>query len=140
MQDPLSSALRIGASGLEAQSKRMRVVTENLANAQSTGKTPGADPYTRKVVTFENELDETIGANVVKVGSIERHRSPYRLEHNPGHPAADKNGYVKLPNVDIMAEVADMHEANRSYEANLQAIKQAREMIAMTIDMLRTGS
>ena len=140
MHDPLSNALRIGASGLEVQSKRLRVVTENLANAQSTGKSPGADPYTRKVVTFENELDETIGANVVKIASIERHNSPYRLEYNPGHPAADQKGYVKLPNVDIMAEVADMHEANRSYEANLQAIKQARDMIAMTIDMLRNGS
>jgi flagellar basal-body rod protein FlgC len=139
MQDPLQSALRIGASGLEAQSKRLRVVTENLANAQSTGKTPGADPYTRKVVTFENELDEAMDANVVKVASIERHRSPYRLEHNPGHPAADQNGYVKLPNVDIISEVADIQEANRSYEANLQVIKQAREMISMTIDMMRNG-
>ena len=139
MQDPLQTALRIGASGLEAQSRRLRVVTENLANAQSTGKTPGSDPYTRKVITFENELDEAMDANVVKVASIERHRSPYRLEHNPGHPAADQNGYVKMPNVDIMAEVADMHEANRSYEANLQVIKQAREMISMTIDMMRNG-
>jgi len=139
MQDPLQTALRIGAWGLEAQSRRLRVVTENLANAQSTGKTPGSDPYTRKVVTFENELDEAMDANVVKVASIERHRSPYRLEHNPGHPAADQNGYVKMPNVDIMAEVADMHEANRSYEANLQVIKQAREMISMTIDMMRNG-
>ena len=139
MQDPLSSALRIGASGLEAQSKRMRVVTENLANAQSTGKTAGADPYTRKVVTFENELDEASGTSLVKVGSVERHSSPFRIEHNPSHPAADKDGNVKLPNVDIMTEVADMREANRSYEANLQAIKQARDMIAMTIDMLRSG-
>jgi flagellar basal-body rod protein FlgC len=139
MQDPLQTALRIGASGLEAQSRRLRVVTENLANAQSTGKTPGSDPYTRKVITFENELDEAMDANVVKVASIERHRSPYRLEHNPGHPAADQNGYVKMPNVDIMAEVADVHEANRSYEANLQVIKQAREMISMTIDMMRNG-
>lgn len=139
MQDPLSSALRIGASGLEAQSKRMRVVTENLANAQSTAKTPGADPYTRKVVTFENELDEASGANLVKVAGVERYSSPYRIEHIPGHPAADKDGNVKLPNVDIMTEVADMREANRSYEANLQAIKQARDMIAMTIDMLRSS-
>lgn len=139
MQDALQAALRIGASGLEAQSKRLRVVTENLANAQSTGKAPGADPYTRKFVTFENELDEATGANVVKVASIERHRSPYRVEHNPGHPAADQNGYVKLPNVDVIAEVADMHEANRSYEANLQVIKQARDMISMTIDMMRNG-
>ena len=140
MLDPLSSALRIGASGLEVQSQRMRVVTENLANAQSTGKTPGADPYSRKYVTFESELDEATGANIVKVGSVEQHRSPFRLEHNPGHPAADQNGYVKMPNVDVMAEVADMHEANRSYEANLQVIKQAREMISLTIDMLRSGS
>jgi flagellar basal-body rod protein FlgC len=139
MLDPLSSALRISAAGLEAQSQRLRVVTENLANAQSTGKTPGADPYTRKVVTFESELDETTGADLVKVGSIERHRSPYRLEHNPGHPAADQNGYVKMPNVDVIAEVADMQEANRSYEANLQVIKQARDMITMTIDMMRNG-
>ena len=140
MIDPLTASLRVAAAGLEAQSARMRVVSENLANAQSTGKTPGADPYTRKYVTFENELDEAIGANIVKVGSVERHRSPYRLEHNPGHPAADQNGYVKLPNVDVMAEVADMHEANRSYEANLQVIKQAREMISMTIDMMRSNS
>ncbi len=137
MLDPLQAALKVGASGLEAQSKRLRVVTENLANAQSTAKTPGGDPYTRKVVTFENEVDEAIGANLVKVASIERHRAPYRLEHDPNHPAADANGYVKLPNVDIITEVADMREANRSYEANLQVIKQAREMIAMTIDLLR---
>lgn len=137
MSDPLQASLKISASGLEAQAKRMRVVTENLANAQSTAKTPGGDPYARKVVTFESEVDEAAGANVVKVASIERQRSPFRVEHNPGHPAADANGYVKLPNVDIMTEVADMHEANRSYEANLQVIKQAREMISMTIDLLR---
>jgi flagellar basal-body rod protein FlgC len=139
MHDPLQAALRVGASGLEAQSKRLRVVTENMANAQSTAKTPGGDPYTRRVVTFENEVDEAIGANLVKVASIERHRAPYRVEHDPSHPAADANGYVKLPNVDIMAEVADMREAGRSYEANLQVIKQAREMIAMTIDLLRNN-
>lgn len=139
MYDPLQVALKVGASGLEAQSKRLRVVTENLANAQSTASTPGGDPYTRKVVTFENEIDDALGASLVKVGSIERHRTPYRIEHNPSHPAADANGYVKLPNVDVMSEVADMHEANRSYEANLQVIKQARELIAMTIDLLRSN-
>lgn len=138
MQDPLNAALKISASGLEVQSKRVRVVTENLANVQSTAKAPGGDPYTRRVVTFESELDEAVGANLVKVASIERHRSPYRVEHIPGHPAADANGYVKMPNVDVLAEVADMQEANRSYEANLQVVKQAREMIAMTIDLLRS--
>jgi flagellar basal-body rod protein FlgC len=135
--DPLQASLKVGASGLEAQSKRLRVLSENLANAQSTGKTPGADPYTRKTISFESELDEATGTSFVKVSGIDRHRSPYRIEHNPGHPAADAKGFVKLPNVDIMVEIADVREANRSYEANLQVIKQAREMIAMTIDLLR---
>ncbi|HJZ44844.1 MAG TPA: flagellar basal body rod protein FlgC [Hyphomicrobiaceae bacterium] len=139
MFDPLQVTLKIGASGLEAQSKRLRVVSENLANAQSTGRAPGADPYTRKTISFESEVDDAMGANLVKVAGIDRHRSPYRVEHNPGHPAADANGYVKLPNVDVLVEVADMREANRSFEANLQVIKQAREMISMTIDLLRSG-
>lgn len=137
--DPLQASLKIGASGLEAQSRRLRVLSENLANAQSTGKTPGADPYTRKTVSFESELDEASGTSLVKVAGIDRHRSAFRVEHNPGHPAADAAGFVKLPNVDIMVEMADMREANRSYEANLQVIKQAREMISMTIDLLRSG-
>jgi flagellar basal-body rod protein FlgC len=138
MYDPLQVTLKIGASGLEAQSKRLRVVSENLANAQSTGRMPGADPYTRKTISFESEVDDAMGGSLVKVAGIDRHHSPYRIEHNPGHPAADANGFVKLPNVDVMVEVADMREANRSFEANLQVIKQAREMIAMTIDLLRS--
>jgi flagellar basal-body rod protein FlgC len=136
--DPLQAALKIGASGLEAQSKRLRVVAENLANAQSTGRTAGSDPYTRKAISFESEIDEATGVNTVKVAGIDRHRAAFRTEHNPSHPAADANGFVKLPNVDIMVEVADMREANRSFEANLQVIKQAREMISMTIDLLRS--
>jgi flagellar basal-body rod protein FlgC len=138
--DPLQASLKIGASGLEAQSRRLRVLSENLANANSTGKTPGADPYARKTVSFESAVDEAEGTNLVKVSGIERHRAPFRIEHNPGHPAADAKGFVKLPNVDIMVEVTDMREANRSYEANLQVIKQAREMISMTIDLLRSNS
>jgi flagellar basal-body rod protein FlgC len=124
---------------LEAQSKRLRIISENLANANSTGKTPGADPYARKTISFESELDEAAGVSMVKVASIDRHRSPFRIEHNPSHPAADAKGFVKMPNVDIMVEIADMREANRSFEANLQVIKQAREMISMTIDLLRNS-
>jgi flagellar basal-body rod protein FlgC len=139
MFDPLQMTLKIGASGLEAQSKRLRVISENLANAQSTGKTPGSAPYSRKVISFEAELDEAAGGNLVKVSGIDSFHTPFRMEHNPGHPAADANGYVKLPNVDVLIEVADMREANRSYEANLQMLKQARDMIAMTIDMLRSS-
>jgi flagellar basal-body rod protein FlgC len=137
MLDPIQAALRVGASGLEAQSRRLRVIAENMANAQSTGRTPGADPYARRVITFESELDEAAGANLVRVGGIDRQRTPFRVEHMPGHPAADANGYVRLPNVDLVVEAADMREANRSYEANLQAIRQAREMITLTLDLLR---
>ena len=140
MSIPLQASLKIGASGLEAQSRRLRVLSENLANAQSTGNTPGADPYARKVISFESRARRGAGANLVKVAGIDRSpRAVLRIEHNPGHPAADAKGFVKLPNVDILVEVTDMREANRSYEANLQVIKQAREMISMTIDLLRNA-
>jgi len=139
MIDPLQVSLKIAASGLEAQSKRVRIVSENLANAQSTGNTPGADPYTRKTISFETEVDRITGANLVRVESIDFDRSPYRIEHDPGHPTADTSDYVKLPNVNMLVEMADMREANRSYEANLQVIKQAREMLSMTIDLLRNS-
>ena len=138
MSDPLQVTMKVAASGLQAQSDRVRVVSENMANAQSTAKTAGADPYTRKTVSFESEIDRLTGANLVKIESVDFDRSPFRLEHDPGHPAADEAGYVKLPNVNLLIEMADMREANRSYEANLQVIKQAREMISMTIDLLRS--
>ena len=138
MSDPLVSTLRIGGSGLQAQSLRLRIIAENMANAHSTGRTPGSDPYSRKVITFESELDDAAAANLVRVAGIERHRAPFRTEHMPGHPAADAQGYVRMPNVDLVVEAADMREANRSYEANLQSIKQARDMINMTLDLLRS--
>jgi flagellar basal-body rod protein FlgC len=135
--DPLSSALRIASSGMSAQSQRMRVVSENLANAQSTGSTPGADAYRRKTITFAAELDRAGGGQLVAVNGISRDQKDFPLEFMPGHEAADAAGYVKLPNVNVLVEMADMSEANRSYEANLQVIKQARELISMTIDLMR---
>ena len=138
MSDPLASALKVAASGLSAQSTRLRVVAENMANAQSTGNTPGADPYTRKTITFASELDRSSGVDTVRVSDIGQDRSPYVVEFDPSHPAADQKGYVKLPNVNVLVEMADMREANRSYEADLQVIKQARELINMTIDLLRS--
>jgi flagellar basal-body rod protein FlgC len=138
VSDPLQVTLRVAASGLEAQSRRLTVVSQNLANAEATGQTPGADPYTRRTISFESAFDQAMGANLVRVDGIDLDRAPYRVEHNPGHPAADANGYVKLPNVNMLVEMADMREANRSYMANLQVIRQARELISMTIDLLRS--
>jgi flagellar basal-body rod protein FlgC len=135
--DALVAALKIAGAGLEAQSTRLRVTSENLANAQSTGSTPGADPYTRKTITFESELDRAAHISLVRAGDIGVDHTAYPMDYDPGHPAADANGYVKLPNVDMLIEMADMREANRSYEANLQIVKQARQMISMTLDLLR---
>ena len=138
MADPMQVAIKVAASGLEAQSRRMLVVSENLANASSTGSTPGANPYTRKTVSFESALDDASGAKLVQVDSVETDNRPYRIEYDPSHPAADADGNVKLPNVDMLVELADMRESNRSYEANLQVVKQARSLISMTIDLLRS--
>jgi flagellar basal-body rod protein FlgC len=139
MIDPLEAAIDVATSGLEAHSTRMRVISENLANAESTAATPGANPYTRKTVSFEDEMDQTTGVDLVKVRSVGYDRSPYRIEYDPGNPAADKSGFVKLPNVNLITEVADMREANRSYSANIQVVKQARELFSMTVDLMRNS-
>lgn len=136
--DPLISSLKVAASGLGAQSERLRVVSENLANAQSTGNFPGADPYQRKTITFSAELDRVSGARMVEISSIANDKTAFPTEFQPGHEAADDLGYVKMPNVNVLVEMADMREANRGYEANLQSIKQARDLISMTIDLLRS--
>jgi flagellar basal-body rod protein FlgC len=135
--DPLLSVMRTAASGLHSQSTRLKVVSENLANTEATGNLPGADPYRRKMVTFEQSLDEVTGATLVKVNRVIRDMDPFEKEYRPGHPAADATGYVKLPNVNMMVEMADMREASRSYEANLQMIRQAREMTSLIVDLLK---
>jgi flagellar basal-body rod protein FlgC len=136
--DPLVSSLRVAGSGLETQSARLRIVAENIANAQSTGTIAGADPYARKTITFESEFDRASGDHIVAIKAVGTDATPFRLEHLPGNPAADEKGDVKMPNVDLLFEMADMREANRSYEANLQVVKQTREMISQTIDLMRT--
>jgi flagellar basal-body rod protein FlgC len=135
--DALSTALKVAATGLTAQSERLRVVSENLANAQSTGETPGSDPYRRKTISFAAELDRSNGTAFVEIAAIGRDESTFPIEYQPGNEAANEAGYVKMPNVNVLLEMSDMREANRSYEANLQVIKQARELISMTIDLLR---
>lgn len=138
MIDGLKAASRIAGSGLAAQSVRLRVVSENLANANSTGQTPGAEPYQRKTVTFKGEMNRALGVELVKMDRLGKDKSPFRLEFEPGHPAADESGFVKLPNVRMMIEMADLREANRSYEANLAVIRQTRELTRMTLDLLRS--
>jgi flagellar basal-body rod protein FlgC len=138
--DPLLAASRIAQSGLLAQSERLRVVAENLANASSTARAAGGDPYARKTISFRSEFDDLVGQEMVQVSNIGRDGSPFRVEYEPGHPAADANGYVKYPNVEPMLELADMREANRSYLANLQVIKNAREAVNSMLDLLRGAS
>ncbi|SIQ02721.1 flagellar basal-body rod protein FlgC [Rhizobium sp. RU35A] len=137
--DPLSAASKIASSGLEAQATRLRIVSENIANARSTGDTPGADPYRRKTITFGAELDKASGAEVVGVKKLGTDQSKFIEEYDPGNPAADERGMVKMPNVNMLIEMADMREANRTYDANLQTIKQTRELVSATIDLLKAS-
>lgn len=137
MKDALNASLAISGSGLAAQSKRLRVITENVANAETTARTPDGDPYRRKTVSFASVLDLKSGLSTVAVDQVGHDFSPFRVEYDPSNPAAGTDGMVKLPNVELLVEMADMREAVRAYEANLQTFKQARQLVAMTIDMLR---
>jgi flagellar basal-body rod protein FlgC len=129
--------ISVAASGLKAQSGRMRVIAENLANADSTARTPGGDPYRRKVPTFTNTFNRELEAHVVQLGRIRTDQSEFRTRFDPGHPAADEKGEVKLPNVSSLVEQMDMREAQRSYEANLNLVSATRRMISRTIEILR---
>lgn len=129
--------LSVAASGMKAQSGRMRVISENIANADSTATKPGADPYRRRVPTFQRHFDQALGANVVDLGRVAPDRTPFRTKFDPGNPAADLKGEVKLPNVNPLIETMDMREAQRSYEANLNLVTATRRMISRTLDILR---
>ena len=130
-------SMGIATSGLRAQAGRMRVISENIANADSTAQTPGGDPYRRKVISFKSELDRASGVNLVKAQKPTEDRSDFELKYDPGHPAANSDGYVKMPNVKTVIEMADMREAQRTYEANLNTVDTAKQMINRTIDLLR---
>jgi len=130
-------SMAIAASGLRAQSGRMRVISENIANSESTAQRPGADPYRRKIPTFSSEMDRTLDAKVMTMGKVRPDPAAFRVKYEPGHPAADQAGYVKYPNVNALIEMTDMREAQRSYEANINVIGATRRMIQRTIDLLR---
>ena len=130
-------SMAIATSGLRAQAGRMRVISENIANADSTSATAGGDPYRRKVPTFSSALDRTLDAQVVTLGRIRPDPSAFRVKHDPGNPAADASGDVKYPNINSMVEMTDMRDAQRSYEANLNIISATRRMIQRTLDILK---
>ncbi len=129
--------MSIAASGLRAQAGRMRIISENIANADSTPATPDANPYRRKVPTFNSELDRSLEARVVSMGRVDTDKSAFRLKYEPGHPSADANGNVKYPNVNSLVEMTDMREAQRSYEANINVISATRRMLQRTLDILK---
>lgn len=135
--DELSKSTQIAVSGMKVQSQRLRVVSENLANADSTAQTPDGLPYRRKVVTFKNELDRHTGINSVKVDKVRTDTSDFQRRYDPKHPAADREGYVLAPNVNPLIELMDMREAQRSYEANMNVISTSRSLLSRTVDMLR---
>ena len=132
-----NSSLRIAATGFHAQTARMRVIAENLANADSAGKAPGDEPYRRRVPTFQTAFDAEVGGNVVEVGKLAYDMSDFTSRYEPGHPAADDRGYVQYPNVNTLVESMDMREAQRTYEANLNVVTVTRQMLGRTLDILR---
>jgi flagellar basal-body rod protein FlgC len=131
------SSLRIAATGLHAQNARMRIIAENLANADSAGKTPTDKPYQRRIPTFQAVMDAEAGGEIVKIGKTAVDTSDFQERYEPGHPAADSRGYVKYPNVDPLVEAMDMREAQRTYEANLNVVTTTRQMLARTLDILK---
>ncbi|WP_313535320.1 flagellar basal body rod protein FlgC [Sphingomonas sp.] len=133
----LDASLGVSASGLRAQSLRMRTIAENLANQDSVADTPGGNPYRRKVVSFQAAMDRATGGTGVKVKAIQNDQSDFVKVYQPGHPAADAQGYVLRPNVNGLIETADMKAAQRSYEANLNAIEAAKSLTMRTIDLLK---
>lgn len=139
MSDDILNAMTISAQGMRVQGSRIRVISENVANADTTGKTPGADPYRRQTISFKNEMDRELGFRTVSVDDIGVDKeTPFNLEYQPDHPAANADGYVKTPNINTMMEMMDIREAQRSYEANLGMIEQSRAMVSRTIDLLRS--
>jgi flagellar basal-body rod protein FlgC len=132
-----NTSLTVAASGMHAQNARMTVIAENLANADSAGKTPGDTPYRRRIPTFSAVFDDELGATKVAIGNVAYDMSDFQSRFEPGHPAADAKGYVKYPNVDPQIEAMDMREAQRSYEANLNVITATRQMEGQTLNILK---
>ncbi|MBE6444844.1 MAG: flagellar basal body rod protein FlgC [Alphaproteobacteria bacterium] len=137
MSGNLNISADVAASGMRVQAERLKVISQNMANADSISTTPGKDPYRRQVVSFQNYVDQETGAQMVKVDKIVNDKSPFEKRYAPNHPGADENGYVSLPNVNPLIEMMDMKEAQRAYDANLNMLKTAREMNSSVLDILK---
>lgn len=135
--DDIIKTMRISGAGMRVQGERLRVIAQNLANANSLPQEPGGKPYQRKIITFKNELDRNLGLKTIRVAKIQADKSDFGKRYEPSHPASDPNGYVLTPNVNSMVEMSDMREAQRSYEANLNVIKASKSMLNSMIDLLR---
>lgn len=133
----LEKAMMASAAGLRAQSVRMRVISENIANQNSVASEPGADPYRRKIVTFQTELDRASGVELVKPGKVEFDQKEFGKKYDPGNPAADEAGYIKTANVNGMIEMMDMRQAQRTYQSNINALEASRRMATITLELLR---
>lgn len=133
----IRNAKDIASSGMRVQAKRLEVIAENIANVDSVSTEPGGDPYRRKVIFFKNALDAEKGIYKVQVKRIERDKNDFKLEYNPGHPAADEKGYVKKPNVESLIESEDAKEAQRAYEANLKMFQLSESLMKETLDRLK---
>lgn len=132
----ISSTLNISASGLAAQGNRLQIIAQNLANADSTGTTPGSDPYQRRTISFQNQVDSQTGAELVGVAEVGHDTTPFPLKYDPSNPAANAQGYVKLPNVNSFVELMDMQQAERSYDADLSVMQMTRSMVSRTLGLL----
>ena len=133
----LIKSIFVSAAAMKAQGQRMEVIAENIANADSLGQTPCADPYQRKVMLFRNLLDRDLGIDTLRVQKVDVDRTEFQRRFDPGHPAANGDGYVLMPNVNSLIEMMDMREAQRSYEANLSMVETAKSMLVRTIDLIR---
>ncbi len=132
-----SNALDISASGMKVQGARLRIIAENVANADTTATAPGGEPFRRKTILFESEFDKMLGAELVGIKDVQQDKSDFGRAYRPGHPAADPEGYVLTPNVNTLIEMTDMREAQRSYEANLRVMRTVRQMLEQTVSILR---
>src|ERR1700759_2511937 len=132
-----SKSMAVAASGMRAQTDRMKVISENIANANSTASVKGGDPYRRKIATMGSTFDRELETNLVEAGKPLADKSDFRSQYDPGNPNADAQGYVKLPNVDSLVEIMDMREAQRGYEADLSVMESTKQMLVKTIDLLK---